>query len=240
MNTAVLYARFSPGARLNCKSAEAQLEQGRKYCKFHDCEIIGEFADEFISGKSIDNRPAFRKAMDLVCKEKSILVVYSLSRFARSTKDAIVQAERIEKAKANLVSLSQKIDTTSPTGRFLFRILAAVNELEREQISQRTSDAMKSYQRSGRRMSNRVPYGFMVDPDNTSMMIPCPKEQKVITRIKELSVAGYSLRGISKQLWLEKLIGRRYPRSKVLAITTGIINPATIRMILQRENNNEM
>ncbi len=46
MNTAVLYARFSPGARLNCKSAEAQLEQGRKCCKFHDCEIIGEFADD--------------------------------------------------------------------------------------------------------------------------------------------------------------------------------------------------
>ncbi|MCH7872780.1 MAG: recombinase family protein [Planctomycetes bacterium] len=57
------------------------------------------------------------------------LVVYSLSRLARSTRDAIEIAERLDRAGADLVSLTERLDTTSAAGKMLFRMLAVLAEI---------------------------------------------------------------------------------------------------------------
>lgn len=212
MTDAVLYARFSPGANHNGsanQSAEAQLAQCRAYCDFHTMQVIGTFADEGISGRSVDNRPGFNQAMELTCQRKAVLIVYSLSRFARSTKDAIEYAERIDKAGANLASLKEQIDTTTPVGRFTFRILAALAELEREQIAERTRDAMLYYQSQGRIMGSRIPYGFERDPDNPKRMIPCEREVEIIGLMQGYRAEGLSYRSIARRLWCEGVLGRR-------------------------------
>lgn len=246
----VLYARFSPGAKSNCQSAEAQLEQARAWCVFHKHEVIGEFSDEWISGKT-DDRPGFQKAIDLTCKAKATMVFYSLSRFARSTKYALAYAERIDKAGANLVSLKEQFDTSTSVGRFFYKVLAALAELEREQIGERTSDAMKSYQNAGRRMGARLPFGYEPDPENPALMVDCEYEKEIIAEILRMAAAGYSYRGISKDLWLNGYVGRREPKfemkkakrgtgrkttktDKVLAYSTGIITPGLIGTILNR------
>jgi len=63
------------------------------------------------------------------------LVVYSLSRQSRSTKDTRTVADLLVKKEADLVSLSAKIDTTSAAGEMVFRLLAVLSEFERDQIS---------------------------------------------------------------------------------------------------------
>ena len=74
-------------------------------------------ADEGLSGKSAANRPALRAALDQACTGKAALVVYSLSRLARSTRDALSISERLAKAGADLVSLSESSTPPAPPAR---------------------------------------------------------------------------------------------------------------------------
>jgi DNA invertase Pin-like site-specific DNA recombinase len=127
-------------------------------------------------------------------------VVYSLSRLARNTREAIEISERLDRAGADLASLHEKIDTTTAMGRFVFKLLAAIAELEREQIVERTSEAMCRHQASGRRMSDRTPYGWIRDPDNHKLLIEDDTEQAIIAQIKQLSQNGLGYRKICREL----------------------------------------
>lgn len=91
--------------------------------------------DAGLSGKRADNRPELQKALDAVTKCSGVLLVYSLSRLARSTKDTLAISDRLEKADADLVSLSERIDTTSAAGKMVFRMLAVLAEFERDLVS---------------------------------------------------------------------------------------------------------
>ena len=219
---AVLYARFSPRPNRNAGktgtapganslSAEAQLAQCRGYCEFHNLEICGSYKDELKSGKEAETRVEFQKAIAHVCKLKGVLVVYSLSRFARSTLDAIAYVDKLNAAKAELASLKEQLDTTTPAGRLVFKVLASFAEFEREQSNERTADAMHYYQANGMRMGKIPPYGWQVDANNDKRLIENPHEQTIIKRIIELRRAGKKLRVISKILWREGLAGRQTP-----------------------------
>src|SRR5262249_16058650 len=80
-------------------------------------------ADERISGRRASNRPALEAALKEVCANRGTLIVYSLSRLARSTKDAILIAERLGKAGAQLVLLSESIDTRTAAGKMFYGVL---------------------------------------------------------------------------------------------------------------------
>jgi DNA invertase Pin-like site-specific DNA recombinase len=138
---AVGYCRVSTeGQAVEGVSLQAQQARIERHCRDHELEL--DPADVFIgagiSGKRADNRPGLKKAVNLVCARATVLVVYSLSRLARSAIDAEKINDRLEKSGANLVSLSEAIDTTTATGRFFFRIVAAMAQLEREIIAERT------------------------------------------------------------------------------------------------------
>jgi len=85
---------------------------------------------EKLSGKNT-KRPALQTLMDTV-QEGDTIVVESISRFARNTKDLLGLVEKLTAKGVEFVSLKEHIDTTTPTGRFMLTIFAAVSELERE------------------------------------------------------------------------------------------------------------
>ena len=110
-------------------SLEAQMAKAQAWAAANGYEVGGIYSDAGISGKRTANRPGLQDALREVCAERgNVLIVYSLSRLARSTKDAIAIAERIEKAGADLVSLTERIDTTSAAGKMVFRMLAVLAE----------------------------------------------------------------------------------------------------------------
>lgn len=76
--------------------------------------------DAGISGKGILHRPGLQQAQQVACEKKAVLVIYSLSRLSRSTKNILQIAERLDKDGADLVSLSERIDTTSASGKRSF------------------------------------------------------------------------------------------------------------------------
>lgn len=199
MQTAVAYVRVSTEDQANeGVSLEAQQTKLAAWCVVNDCELLATHTDAGLSGGRADNRPGLQAAIDQACRTKSVLVVYSLSRLARSTKDTIAIGEKLDKAGADLVSLSEKIDTTSAAGKMIFRMLAVMAEFERDQVSERTSMAMAHKKSKGERVGT-VPYGFDLAADGVTL-VKNAAEQQVIEVIEAMRAQGLSLRKIAAEL----------------------------------------
>jgi DNA invertase Pin-like site-specific DNA recombinase len=183
-------------------SVEKQLERCQAYCRGHGYDVVAEFHDKDMSGCRADNRPGLQRAIATACKQKAVLCVYSLSRLARCTKDAIDLAERLNAADADLAVIQENVNTRSPMGRFIFTLFSALAQLEREQIAERTSNAMLRHQSKGRRMTrpDRCPYGWRPDDRDPARLVEDAAEQAAIDRIRQERLQGRGLREIARQL----------------------------------------
>ena len=163
---------------------------------------IGTIYQDVMSGAK-SYRPGLELALSDLGKD-DVLVVYSLSRLARSTRHTLEIAERLEKVEADLVSLSEKIDTTSAAGRMIFRMLAVLAEFERDLVSERTKDVLAHKRGKGERLG-RPAYGSKVDNGELKSV---DTEQVVLTTARELHQNGLSLRGIATALASKGLVAR--------------------------------
>ena len=93
-----------------------------------------------VSGKNTD-RPELRRMMTFV-REGDTVIVESISRFARNTRDLLELVERLTAKGVEFVSKKEAIDTTTPTGKFMLTVFGAVAELEREYILQRQREGI--------------------------------------------------------------------------------------------------
>ena len=139
--------------------------------------------------RSEANRPALHDAL-AATRRGDALVVYSLSRLARSTRDTLEIADALDRRGADLVSLSEKIDSTSAAGRMIFRLLAVLAEFERDVISERTSMAMRHMQATGRFIGGQAPFGFVLASNGDL-------QTEVHTRITENPRSHMGSRGFS-------------------------------------------
>jgi hypothetical protein len=94
---AVGYVRVSTEVQAReGQSLEAQEERLKQWAAVNGYAMLTVYRDEGLSGKRADNRPGLQAALSAVCANRGVLVTYSLSRLARSTRDAILIAERLE------------------------------------------------------------------------------------------------------------------------------------------------
>ena len=94
-----------------------------------------------ISGKDT-GRPELKKMMSFV-REGDVVIVESINRFARNTRDLLELVEKLTEKKVEFVSKKEAIDTTTPTGKFMLTVFGAVAELEREYILQRQREGIE-------------------------------------------------------------------------------------------------
>ena len=101
---------------------------------------VDEVYIDHMSGKNT-NRPELQKMMEYVRKGDTV-IVESISRFARNTRDLLELVERLTAKGVEFVSKKEAIDTTTPTGKFMLTVFGAVAELEREYILQRQREGI--------------------------------------------------------------------------------------------------
>ena len=101
---------------------------------------VDEVYIDRMSGKDT-NRPELQKMMEYVRKGDTV-IVESISRFARNTRDLLELVERLTAKGVEFVSKKEAIDTTTPTGKFMLTVFGAVAELEREYILQRQREGI--------------------------------------------------------------------------------------------------
>ena len=195
--TAYGYVRVSTqGQADDGISLDAQKAKVAAWASLNDYELGEIFIDAGLSGKNC-NRPGLQSALNAVSKGDA-LVVYSLSRLSRSIRDTMDISDKLNRKGADLVSLSEKIDTTSAAGKMVFRLLAVMNEFERDQIAERTKSALQHKRSIGER-TGTIKFGYKLDEDGASL-IPDESEQMVIEAIHLLHNEGLSLRKIVSRL----------------------------------------
>mgnify|MGYP003625643972 CR=1 FL=1 len=113
--------------------------------KKHGCEKV---YTETASG-ALRDRPQLKAAMDFA-RTGDVIVVWSLSRLGRSLRQLIETIEQLEYRNVGFVSLKEKIDTTSPSGRLVFHVFGALAEFERAHLKERTVEGLAAARSRGR------------------------------------------------------------------------------------------
>lgn len=127
---------------------------------------VDELYIDRASGKNTD-RPELKKMIEYV-RQGDTVIVESISRFARNTKDLLELVERLDRKGVEFISQKEAIDTTTPTGRFMLTVFAAVAELEREYLLQRQREGIAQARGQGK-YRGRKP-------------IDCPELGRIVSR----------------------------------------------------------
>lgn len=156
-------------------------------------------ADEGRSGKSRSKRPGLAAAIAAAKRGRLPLVVYSLSRLSRSTRDSLDIADELARKKAKLVSLCENIDTRTAAGELAFTMFAAINQHERRMRSEQTREGLRELRARGRRISKEAPFGY--EFTTSGDVVECPAEQWTLRAIRSLRYDdGMSFRAIEAEL----------------------------------------
>jgi len=221
MKQAIGYIRVSTERQASeGVSLEAQKARINTWCTANGYELVRVYVDAGISGKRMDTRKELLAALAAL-KKGMALVSYSLSRLARSTKDALSIGETVAKKKADMVSLSEKIDTTTAAGKMMFQMLAVLAEFERNLVAERTTAALQHKKSSNQKYCNRTPYGFQVIEGK---LVEVEQEVQVVTEIQAARTSGNTLQCIANSL----------NNRKIPTKTNKQWAPATIHLLLKR------
>lgn len=120
-------------------------------------EIVRVYEDAGISAKDIKHRPAMRKLLWAARRDQyDVLLVWALSRLTRSVMDLYSTAELLREHNIALVSYTESIDTSTPTGRAMMGMLGVFAQMEREITVERVRAAMAERAAQGKRTCNCV------------------------------------------------------------------------------------
>lgn len=179
-----LYARVS--TKNNGQDPETQLLALREYASARKLEIFSEYVDIGISG-SKDSRPALNRLMADARKRRfDTVLVARFDRFARSTRHLVLALEEFNALGVDFISLSESVDTSTPMGRMVYTVIAAVAELERSLIRERVVMGLQRARVEGKRLGR---------PPGTKASI------KKILRLKS---QGLSIRQIASEMKVSK------------------------------------
>jgi len=161
-----LYLRVSSDEQRERESIKTQQEFFEQYCKLYELEVVETYADDGVSGTiPLYERPEGMRLLEDVRAEKfETLLVYRLDRLGRSLLVIVDAHYRLQVDGASLRSATEPIDTSNPSGRLIFQMLASFAEYERETIGERTRAGLHRAFRGGKYMG-RVPYGYCLDED---------------------------------------------------------------------------
>ena len=178
-------------------SLEAQQQKIRQYCELYDLDLVQIIVDGGESAETL-NRKGIQEAIDLLeSNEVSGLIVTKLDRLTRSIKDLNYLLENLFK-KASLFSVSELIDTRSPSGRLVLNILTSVSQWERETIVERVKESIKAKRAKGEYTGGKTPLGWKLDDQGNE--VPDDVEQELIEIVRGFRACRLSYSAIAQKL----------------------------------------
>lgn len=135
---------------------ESQRRALEECCKNKGIEEYEIYEDFGFSGAKT-SRPRLDELMrEVRSGEASTVIVYSLSRFARSTRFLLESLDEFVKLKVNFISLSENIDLSTAMGRAMVVIISAIASLERELVSERVKNGLVNARLKGKQMGRPI------------------------------------------------------------------------------------
>jgi site-specific DNA recombinase len=159
-----LYLRVSSDEQRERESIKTQREFFDQYTKLYELEVAEVYEDDGVPGTiPLHERLEGRRLLeDAQAEQFETLLVYRLDRLGRSLLVIVDAHDRLQVAGTSLRSATEPIDTSNPSGRLIFQMLASFAEYERETIGERTRAGLHRALRNGKHLG-RIPYGYDIN-----------------------------------------------------------------------------
>jgi DNA invertase Pin-like site-specific DNA recombinase len=177
IHRAALYARVST---LNGQNPELQISELKEYAGRRGWPVVAEFIDHASGAK--ESRPALNRLMlDARQRKFDAVLVWKIDRFGRSLKHLVNSLAELEAVGVAFVSLRDHLDLSTPSGRLMFQIIAAMSEFERALIQERVRAGLQNAKRKGKQLGR-------------------PRVVVDVDRVAALRRSGASWKAISEKL----------------------------------------